>query len=488
MATIVIDPGHGGTQDLLGSSANNAVGPGGTLEKDLTLDVAGRVATRLQGAGHTVQLTRTQDVNIGAAERAEVGRRIGAHAFVSIHFNHSARPDAQGTEVLVRPASPSSIATLDEGSRRLAEAIRAELVPALQLADLGLHAGPWVVLSERLHDPGTARCIVEVAFLSDAREESRLADPAHRDAIADALARGIGHAVGADVVTAPQMRAAGGLGYRSPRPAARGPDSYGRVVRPRISPARRVAPRGLQAGTDWCLIRHNIIRSAVEMQGAWLDASYNLRQEGAADVLEYLQEMWRDGVQDGNWSTLANESASNVTPWSGAFVSWTVRNAGVTPAMGFAFSGRHMDYIGEALRNRMRNATNRPFWFFGIDEQAAHPLLPGDIVCMNRRVDGAMTNHSLANLTRRFWGENGENEGAATTGSSHCDVAVGYQDDPGGQRYIEVIGGNRGNRGGPSAHTVGTALIEVDAAGQIVDPAAHDIFGIVKLIECDHAL
>src|SRR5690348_14093497 len=40
MATIVIDPGHGGSEDLLGSSANHAVGPNGTLEKTLTLDVA----------------------------------------------------------------------------------------------------------------------------------------------------------------------------------------------------------------------------------------------------------------------------------------------------------------------------------------------------------------------------------------------------------------------------------------------------------------
>ena len=107
---------------------------------------------------------------------------------------------------------------------------------------------------------------------------------------------------------------------------------------------------------------------------------------------------------------------------------------------------------------------------------------------MNRRVDGVMTNHTLENLRRRFWGEDGENANADTTGASHCDVAIGYQTNDTGQRFIEVIGGNRGHWEGPNAHTVGSALIEVDAAGQITNPAAHNIFGFVNLVECEQVL
>ena len=35
--TVVIDPGHGGTLEVGGSSANNATSPSGVLEKNMTL-------------------------------------------------------------------------------------------------------------------------------------------------------------------------------------------------------------------------------------------------------------------------------------------------------------------------------------------------------------------------------------------------------------------------------------------------------------------
>ena len=57
---VVLDPGHGGTAKVGGSSPNNAVGPDGLREKDLTLDIATRVPLRSPGRG-TV-LTRTADV------------------------------------------------------------------------------------------------------------------------------------------------------------------------------------------------------------------------------------------------------------------------------------------------------------------------------------------------------------------------------------------------------------------------------------------
>jgi N-acetylmuramoyl-L-alanine amidase len=50
MATIVIDPGHGGTTAVGGSSPNNARGPGGTPEKTFTLDVGRRLAARCASA------------------------------------------------------------------------------------------------------------------------------------------------------------------------------------------------------------------------------------------------------------------------------------------------------------------------------------------------------------------------------------------------------------------------------------------------------
>jgi N-acetylmuramoyl-L-alanine amidase len=102
MARIVVDPGHGGAATILGDSTwNNAVGPNGTLEKNLTLDVGLRVDKILRDRGHDVRLTRSTDVNLRLRDRAKVARDLRAHAFVSIHFNGSIGHNAQGTETLV---------------------------------------------------------------------------------------------------------------------------------------------------------------------------------------------------------------------------------------------------------------------------------------------------------------------------------------------------------------------------------------------------
>src|SRR5206468_664991 len=63
MPTVVIDPGHGGATATGGSSPNNATGPNGLLEKDLTLDLGRRVSALLAPRA-TVILTRTTDVNL----------------------------------------------------------------------------------------------------------------------------------------------------------------------------------------------------------------------------------------------------------------------------------------------------------------------------------------------------------------------------------------------------------------------------------------
>ncbi|HWB82338.1 MAG TPA: N-acetylmuramoyl-L-alanine amidase [Nannocystaceae bacterium] len=187
MATVVLDPGHGGTANLVGSTANNAVGPAGTLEKNLTLDVALRVQPILVGFGHSVLLTRTTDVNVSAADRIAVASAMPAEVFLSIHFNGFRDPGVQGTETLVRPVGGA----VDPQSNALATDIQAELVATLGHRDRGLVPGGWAVLSDTLHNAMTARCLAEVSFLTDPAEETRLADPAYLDRIANALAHAV---------------------------------------------------------------------------------------------------------------------------------------------------------------------------------------------------------------------------------------------------------------------------------------------------------
>lgn len=197
MDVVVIDPGHGGTRSVGGSSPSNATGPSGTKEKDLTLDIALRLRALLRDEGFRCELTRSTDVNLGLAARAQVARRHRAIAFVSIHFN-GFNGRVQGTETFVHSSSGPASTTL---ARRVQQAV----LDVTGLADRGVKRARFAVLSPASHDPGTAACLVEVSFIDVAREERRLAGESYRQRIAQALAA----AVSEFVITTSSDEAAG---------------------------------------------------------------------------------------------------------------------------------------------------------------------------------------------------------------------------------------------------------------------------------------
>lgn len=76
-ATIVLDPGHGGSE-------TGAVSGDDFTEKQFTLSLARRIADRL-GLRHRVELTRTADISMAPADRAAVANHFKADLMVSIH-------------------------------------------------------------------------------------------------------------------------------------------------------------------------------------------------------------------------------------------------------------------------------------------------------------------------------------------------------------------------------------------------------------------
>lgn len=191
MAKIVLDPGHGGASDMGGSSWNNAVGPNGTLEKTLTLDVGLRALAELRARGHDVLTTRDADNNLSLAGRAKVAKSHGAKAFVSIHFNGSTNHNAQGTETLVHKHFSSL-------SADLSLKVQDRLLVVTGLRDRNLAFSPDRIKpqslgvlrpSRHLHD--TAACLVEVSFLDRADEEERLKDSDYLQRIAVAISDGV---------------------------------------------------------------------------------------------------------------------------------------------------------------------------------------------------------------------------------------------------------------------------------------------------------
>ena len=83
LATVVIDPGHGG-HDPGAVSADKK-----TYEKTITLDISKRLAARIQESYPDVKvvLTRTTDEFISLAARAEKANKVNANLFISIHIN-----------------------------------------------------------------------------------------------------------------------------------------------------------------------------------------------------------------------------------------------------------------------------------------------------------------------------------------------------------------------------------------------------------------
>jgi N-acetylmuramoyl-L-alanine amidase len=77
---VVIDPGHGGKDP-------GAIGMGGTMEKDIVLDVGKRVATLLRRHPIELQMTRTTDDFVDLHKRCEMSNEWRATTFVSLHCN-----------------------------------------------------------------------------------------------------------------------------------------------------------------------------------------------------------------------------------------------------------------------------------------------------------------------------------------------------------------------------------------------------------------
>ncbi len=104
IGTIVLDPGHGGQE-------TGATGPGGTLEKDLTLAVARRLKTAIETRlGIRVILTRDDDRSMAVDDRAAVANNNKAGLFLSLHANAAPRPTVTGTSIYVASFGDADLA------------------------------------------------------------------------------------------------------------------------------------------------------------------------------------------------------------------------------------------------------------------------------------------------------------------------------------------------------------------------------------------
>jgi len=182
-AKVVLDPGHGGTKKIGGSSPNNAKGPTGLLEKTVTLQVGIEARDALLAAGVSVLLTRETDVNLGLAERAAIAKNAHADVFISIHLNDDSSPTVQGTETWLHTKGTPA-------SRSLAYFVQDAVLTATGYRDRGVKSKNLGVLDPTKHMKKTACCLVELSFMSDPADEARLKEQSYQANLGAAIAKG----------------------------------------------------------------------------------------------------------------------------------------------------------------------------------------------------------------------------------------------------------------------------------------------------------
>lgn len=172
---IVLDPGHGGRDP-------GAVGARGLREKDVVLDVSLRVAESLRAHGAEVILTRSSDTFIGLSRRVSIAEAARADIYVSIHANAHPNRQIGGTETYYFRNKANANASFT-----LANHLQRELVSTLGLRDIGVKHGSFLVIRQT----SMPSALVELGFLSNAREEERMRTDDFRRHSADAVVRGL---------------------------------------------------------------------------------------------------------------------------------------------------------------------------------------------------------------------------------------------------------------------------------------------------------
>ena len=139
--TVVIDPGHGGAD-------GGVKGAGGTLEKQVTLDVAKRLKSLLEARlGVHVVLTRDDDRAVTLDERTATANNAKGHVFVSLHMNGAPSPaqtgpavffmrlDREGEDTRREAGAQAQALPVLGGGTRVIETIRWDLAQARHIEE-----------------------------------------------------------------------------------------------------------------------------------------------------------------------------------------------------------------------------------------------------------------------------------------------------------------------------------------------------------------
>jgi N-acetylmuramoyl-L-alanine amidase len=196
---IVIDPGHGGAN----MGAKNIFN--GRDEKEYTLDWARRLEPLLATNGWKVFLTRTRDVEVSPTNRVNFADQHHADLFLSLHFNSLApakEPAGLETYCVTPTGMPSSLTrgyeddpsrifpnnAFDGQNLQFAVRLHRALLAVNGNQDRGVGRARFITVLREQNRPAV---LVEGGYLSNPHEARRIADPAYRQKLAEAVAKAL---------------------------------------------------------------------------------------------------------------------------------------------------------------------------------------------------------------------------------------------------------------------------------------------------------
>jgi len=199
VTTVVLDAGHGGVDQGARSLLGN--------EKDFALDVVLRARALLTSAGFNVKLTRAADIYVPLELRAIFASHQTNAVFVSVHFNWGLFSESGGIETYC--LAPRGVPSTNTSTRApvleladfrpamgnacdaeniaLATAMHGSLITKLGAQDRGIKRARFLVLRD-ITIPGV---LIEGGFLTNPQDCVRVANPAYRQLMAQAIYQGI---------------------------------------------------------------------------------------------------------------------------------------------------------------------------------------------------------------------------------------------------------------------------------------------------------
>jgi N-acetylmuramoyl-L-alanine amidase len=193
--TVILDPGHGGSDQGATSSWGS--------EKSFTLDVALAARRELIRAGYRVEMTRATDTAVSLEERVNIANRFPHAVFVSIHFNSSSGGAGVESFALAPEGVASNMSSehhvsaadvarhagnaQDERNIALTASIHATVLTRLAAFDRGVKHARFHVL----RDVKIPAVLIEGGFISNAAEGQRIATSYYRQRLGAAISQGI---------------------------------------------------------------------------------------------------------------------------------------------------------------------------------------------------------------------------------------------------------------------------------------------------------